>query len=282
MTRASSGPEGRDHATVSQLPQTLAIDLGGSKLKAAVLDPDGALIGERVRTTTPYPCPPETLLRQVVALVRPLPWAPRISVGFPGMVRDGRVRSATAYVRAVKDGPTDAALRAAWDRFPLEASLAQVLQRPVRLANAADVQGCAVISGVGLELVVTLGTGVGTALFQDGQLLPHLELSHAPFHDSTFDLLLGKASRKRHGAAQWSAWVHEAIGWFDRITFFDHLHLGGGGAKWLAGPLPDRVTRVSNLAGILGGAWLWERGHVRPAARGAGLRNEGSTEVSSR
>ena len=213
-----------------------------------------------MRIPTPYPCPPPVLLKSLVALTRDLPPAARVAVGFPGMVRDGRVLGVPSLSRRMKSGPPDPELVAAWSRFPLQRRLEQRLGRPVRLANDADVQGGAVVSGTGMEFVLTLGTGVGTALFHHGRLLPHLELSHAPLRKGTsIDVRLGDRSRKRSGTRRWSKWVHEAIAHFDAMLYFDRLYLGGGNAGRVSGTFDPRVRIVSNLAGILGGASLWKQ-----------------------
>jgi polyphosphate glucokinase len=130
----------------------------------------------------------------------------------------------------------------------------------VKVANDADVQGCAVVDGDGFEFVMTLGTGVGTALFLDGKLLPHLELSHAPFrHGETFDIQLGNAARKEVGNKRWEKRVTQAIAEFDEVLFFDKIYIGGGNAKHLdTSVLDPRATIVPNTAGILGGIRIWD------------------------
>jgi len=149
-------------------PLTLAIDVGGTGLKAAILDAEGRMMGDRVRVPTPARCPPSVLVRTLVALIAPLGAFDRVSVGFPGVVRDGIVRTAPNFGSA------------RWREFDLARALTRALKRPVRVLNDAEVQGLAVITGKGIELVITLGTGVGSALFRDGILMPHLELSQHP------------------------------------------------------------------------------------------------------
>ena len=80
-------------------PRTLAVDVGGSGLKAVVLDPDGEMISERVRVETPYPCPPPVLLEELDKLAKTQPEYDRVSVGFPGAIRRGRVREVPAFSR---------------------------------------------------------------------------------------------------------------------------------------------------------------------------------------
>jgi polyphosphate glucokinase len=152
-------------------PRTLAIDVGGTGLKASVLDRAGKLLVDRVRVATPYPCPPKILLRTLEALVAPLPAFDRVSVGFPGVVRNGRILTAPHFKTR------------SWRDFPLAAALSKRLGKPVRLLNDAEVQGLGIIKGRGLEFVLTLGTGAGTAVFRDGILMPHLKLAQHPIHD---------------------------------------------------------------------------------------------------
>ncbi len=135
---------------------------------------------------------------------------------------------------------------------------------PTKVANDADIQGAAVVSGRGLELVVTLGTGFGTGLFYQGQLMPHLEIAHQPFRKGeSYDEQLGEATRKEIGEERWNKRVQRAIGNMRTLMFFDHLYLGGGNSRRvIRHQLPDDVTVVDNSAGILGGIRLWEPTHV--------------------
>lgn len=239
---------------------TLAIDIGGSGLKASVLDGKGGLLVDRVRIDTPYPCPPERLVSTIAELIAELPRANRASVGFPGLVRDGRVLTVPSLSRATYDGDTDPDLAEQWYRFDLGQALAGVLDMPTLVVNDADMQGCAVIEGTGMEFVLTLGTGVGTALFHEGRLLPHLELSHGPFRDGqSFDIALGNVERKRVGKKIWITRVREAIVEFDEMIIFDRIYVGGGNAKHLEpADVGPKGTIVSNKAGVVGGVRLWD------------------------
>jgi hypothetical protein len=119
---------------------TLAIDVGGSGLKAALLDEDGALLGDRVRVPTPEGVSPQGMVDALAALVAPLPTFDRVSIGFPGVVRHGRVVTAPHFGNEP------------WRDFPLADTLGRRLDgKPVRLLNDADVQGYGVIRGEGLE-----------------------------------------------------------------------------------------------------------------------------------
>ena len=242
------------------MTRTLCIDIGGTGLKAAVCDNDGNMVTERVKIKTPYPNPPEKLIESLHALTKDIGKYDRISVGFPGLVREGVVHLAMAFSRISYGGLEDAELKASWIGFDLQTALEKSFKKPVRVANDADVQGSAVVTGKGFEFVMTLGTGVGGALFLNGVLQPHLELGHAPFRKGeTFEQQLGNIVRKEIGNARWIERVHKAIPAYDGFLFFDHMHIGGGNAKYLLETeLPPNVSIVSNMAGLLGGVRIWD------------------------
>ncbi len=254
---------GSEHITDTPTrPYTLAIDVGGTGLKASVLDVTGAMVAKRVRVPTTYPMPPAGdggLVETLAKLVAPLPLADRVSVGFPGMVRRGVVLTAPHFSTKKGPGsPVDPELKIAWDRFNLEAALTQVIGKPTKVANDADVQGAAVVMGTGFELVITLGTGFGTAMFMDGDLLPHLEFAHTQFRKGeTYNEQLGEQTRKQIGDTRWNRRVRKAIEALDSLVFFDHLWVGGGNARRVSrdelGDVLKRTTMVDNAAGILGG-----------------------------
>ena len=245
----------------TQDPRTLAIDVGGTGLKASVLDASGAMTAKRVRVPTPYPCSPDALVQELDQLVKPLPAFDRVSVGFPGVIRDGMVLSAPEFVRVGGLGTrVDPQLVEAWSDYDLARALSRIFKRPVKVANDADLQGAAVVKGDGLELVITLGTGVGTALYQNGRLAPHLELAHHPFRKGqTYNEQLGEAARERVSQAKWNARVKLAVKTLDQLLFFDHVYIGGGNSKHVTVDLGAKASRVDNAAGILGGVKLWGR-----------------------
>jgi polyphosphate glucokinase len=227
--------------------RTLAIDVGGSGLKASVIDEAGRLLTERVRVDTPVGSPPREIVEALARLVAPLGAFDRVSVGFPGVVRDGRVLTAPNLDNK------------GWKGFDLAGALGRALGKPVRVANDADVQGLAVIEGKGVEMVVTLGTGFGTGLYLDGRLAPHLELSHHPFRKGeTYDEQLGNAARKRVGKRKWNKRAQKAIRTLRALTNFDRLYIGGGNARKIDFELDPDVRIVSNDAGIKGGVALWQ------------------------
>jgi polyphosphate glucokinase len=240
---------------------TLAIDVGGTGIKASVLDQTGKEEHERVREDTPYPLSPEGLLDVIDTLVSQLPAFDRVSVGFPGMVREGKILSAPHFVSPSGPGGTPSPkLVKAWIGFDLQGALATRLGKPAKVANDADLQGAAVVTSHGLELVVTLGTGVGSGLFYHGSLCPHLELAHHPFGPKgSYNDELGDAARKKAGAKKWNKQVVKMVEVLRALLFFDHLYVGGGNSTRIKGDLGSDVTIVSNEAGILGGIKLWER-----------------------
>ena len=238
---------------------TLCVDVGGSAVKGATVGADGAMLGERVRVPTTYPLPPSALVEMIVEVAGRSEAAERVSVGFPGMVRTGHVLSAPHFVTTAGPGSSaDPALVRAWASYDLAGAIDARLGLPCRLANDADTQGLAAIAGSGLELVITLGTGIGTALFLDGELQTHLELSHHPLtRKHTYNQHVGDAALKEVGAARWSKRVQHTVDVLYALTFFDHLYVGGGNAGKLTSDFTHEATVVSNADGILGGARLW-------------------------
>lgn len=227
--------------------QTLAIDIGGTGLKASVLDGFGKMVEKHLRVPTPYPCPPAVLVEALVGLTAPLTAYDRISIGFPGVVRDGRVITAPHF----KDG--------SWAGYPLAETLADRLGKPARLLNDAEVQGLGIIKGQGLEVVLTLGTGVGSAIFSNGALTPHLELAQHPIHKGkTYNEYVGNAVRRKLSGKKWNKRVRKMIGHVHSLVHYDVLYLGGGNASRVTIDLPDNIHIASNDAGITGGIRLWE------------------------
>jgi polyphosphate glucokinase len=227
-------------------PKTLAIDIGGTGLKASVLDAKGNMITERVRVATPPKCPPKLMVETLAKLVAPLPTYHRVSVGFPGVVRRGKIMTAHNLGQE------------AWKGFDLDLALTQKLGKPVRVLNDADIQGLGAISGKGVELVITLGTGLGSSLAEDGRLSTHIELAHHPFRKGeTYEEQLGNAALKKAGKRKWNQRVEQAIETLRTLTIFDRMYIGGGNARLIKFKLPRDVKLVSNTLGMSGGIWLW-------------------------
>ena len=258
-------PEVPGGASEPSHPFTLAVDIGGTGLKASVLGSRGAMVADRVKVATTYPMPPDKLVIALTKLVAPLPGAERASVGFPGMVRDGRVLSAPHFsTKSGPGSPVDHDLAKQWSGFDLASALNKAFGLPTKVANDADIQGAAVVSGVGLELVVTLGTGFGTGVFYNGMLLPHLEIAHQPFRKGeSYNEQLGEPVRKDIGDERWGKRVHKAIANLRALMFFDHLYIGGGNSRRLKrDDLAEDISVVDNSAGILGGIKLWDTEHL--------------------
>jgi polyphosphate glucokinase len=225
---------------------TLAIDIGGTGLKATLVDGAGTILADRLRVDTPYPATPERMVDTLVKLVEPLPSFDRISIGFPGVVRGNNVITAPHF------GTEQ------WRKFPLATKLSQRLGKPARLLNDADVQGYGAIRGRGLEFVITLGTGLGSALFRDGELMPHMEFAHYPIRGKrTFNQYVGNAALKQIGVKRWNRRVERVIEAFRTLFLFDTLYIGGGNAKKVTLELPRDVKIVSNEMGLTGGIRLW-------------------------
>lgn len=225
--------------------KTLTIDIGGSGIKAMVLDAKGDPIGNRKRVRTPRTAKPDPVLKAMVKLAKRQSDFDRVSVGFPGVIRKGVTETA---VNLHKD----------WIGFDLEGALSEKLDKPVRVLNDADVQGFGAISGTGVELVVTLGTGFGSALFLNGKLVPNLEVAHHPFQNGkTYEEHLGSAALKKTGKKKWQRRVMEAIASLEHLFNYDTLYIGGGNARRLRVDLPPNVKIIPNVAGLLGGIALW-------------------------
>jgi polyphosphate glucokinase len=225
---------------------TLCIDIGGTGIKANVYDALGQPRGERLRVVTPRPATPEAMLAAIDGLLAGLGEFDRVAVGFPGVVVDGTTRTAPN-------------LDPAWADFPLAARLSARTGKPARVANDAGVQGLAVIEGVGVELVLTLGTGMGFALYTGGHYVPNIEMGHHVFRDRrTYEDRVGEPARARVGDKRWRRRVLQVIASLDPVFNYRVLYIGGGNARLLEpAELPGNVRVVDNVAGLLGGLKLW-------------------------
>lgn len=225
--------------------QTLAIDIGGTGIKAIVLDEQGKPVTDRGRLKTPKPATPRSVLAIIKTLAKQQGVFDRVSVGFPGVVKNGVTATAPN-------------LDSSWQGFGLVDALTKQLGKPVRVANDADVQGYGAIQGKGVELVVTLGTGFGSALFVNGHLVPNLEIAHHPFRNNkTYEQELGVLAFQRMGKKKWNQRLGQAIEALESLFNYDRLYMGGGNAKKVDLALPDNVHLVSNVAGLLGGIAFW-------------------------
>ena len=228
----------------------LSVDIGGSRIKAILLDSEGNALIEYQRIDTPAPSTPQNVIRTIGNLAQRFPGYTRVSVGFPGYVKRGIVHTApnlgTKY----------------WEGFNLRDELSAVLSKPVRVVNDADLQGLGIARGKGLEMVVTLGTGFGTALLMDGILLPHLELAHHPFtKDREYDEYVGNRGFIEVGSEKWNRRLQKVIATLNTVFNYDHLYISGGNAKKINFPLSSNISLATNMDGIRGGAKLWSHDH---------------------
>lgn len=226
----------------------LCIDIGGSNIKATVLDEEGKTLEAYKKLPTPSPSNPENVLNTITQLVSGFSGYKKISVGFPGYVKRGVV------ITAPNLGTPD------WANFDLKNKLAALLKQPCHVVNDADMQGLGIAKGTGLEIVVTLGTGFGTAFLYDGKLLPHVELAHHPVaKELTYDEYIGEKAFQKAGVEKWNKRVQKVISILKTVFNYDHLYIGGGNAKEITFTLESNMTIVSNKDGIKGGPKLWAK-----------------------
>lgn len=253
---------------------TLAIDCGGGGIKGSVLDEAGTMRAQPLRVPTPYPLPPELFVRTLLDLGGKLPPPERVTVGMPGMIRHGVVVATPHYV--TRSGPrtrVDPDLVALWAGFDARSALRTAFGVPTLVLNDAEVHGAGVVAGIGLELVLTLGTGLGSAVFDGGVLAPHIEFSHAPVRwGQTYDTYVGEHERRRLGNAFWSRRVRNVVEGLRPVFQWDRLYLGGGNSRHILPAqlerMGDDVVVVPNTAGIIGGVRAWSirgtNGGARP------------------
>ena len=257
-----SGPTGDRPAP--EHPFTLAVDIGGTGLKASVLDAAGAMVADRVKILTPYPLPPEKLVASLARLVAPLPTADRAAVGFPGMVRGGVVLPAPHFVTVGGPGTeVDHHLVEQWARFDLAAALTAEFGVPTKAANDADIQGAAVVRGEGSSSWSPWAPASAPGCSTTASSCPTWR---SPISRS------GRArpttsSSARRPARRWATALEQAGHEGHRQHAGPHplrppLPRRGNSRRVLRTHLPDDVTVVDNTAGILGGFRLWEPRHA--------------------
>jgi polyphosphate glucokinase len=211
-----------------------------------VVSSKGKPVSERQRVETPHPATPGAVAAVIHAMVPDPRTYERISVGFPGVVIHGVVRTAPN-------------LDPSWSGFDLAGAIWKFTRKPTRVLNDAGVQGFGAIRGKGIEVCVTLGTGFGFSLFVEGRYVPNIELGHHPFRKGkTYEDLLGKDALARLGRRRWNRMLAHAIKRLERTFNYDELFIGGGNSAQVDLDLPRNVKRVDNSAGLLGGVRLWE------------------------
>jgi polyphosphate glucokinase len=243
----------------------IGVDIGGSGIKAAVVDTRrGEFVTDRARVPTPIPSTPRAILTVVRVLVAEqaeagqLPPTAPVGVTVPAPVIDG-VTTAAANIDQ------------AWVGFHVQRALARSLRRPVLVLNDADAAGVAEIRfGAarrrrGTVIVLTLGTGVGSAVFIDGQLVPNIELGHVDIRGKDAETRSSAAARvrRRRSWKRWAADLDEHLDHIERLFNPRLIVVGGGISKRFDkfGPLlttgaPIVPAALRNDAGIIGAALL--------------------------
>ena len=205
-SKRSPLPPSASDAAKDAGPYTLSVDIGGTKVKACLLDASGRPLSEPEIAPTPHPSPPDAVMETVQELVGQLAGFDRISIGFPGVVRGPLVVTAPNLGTAQ------------WVGFDIVAALSQSYRVPVRVLNDAAVQGLGVVRGPGLETVITLGTGIGCSVFRDRRWLLHLELA--------LDAFAGNAVLTELGPKAWNERIAETIAVVWRLTAGQRLYVG--------------------------------------------------------
>ena len=235
--------------------EILGIDVGGSGIKGAPVDTEtGALSAPRFRVPTPAPAKPGQVAKAVAEVARNFDWHGPIGCGFPSAVREGVVLTA-------------ANIHKSWVGTDAMTLFSETTSCPVRVINDADAAGLAEMSfGAGkgrrgVVLVVTVGTGLGTALFTDGCLLPNAELGHIEIGGLDAELRASDAARKREDLSwkKWAKRLDQYLQTLEALLWPDLIILGGGVSK-----NPDRFlplltvktevvpAQLQNEAGIIG------------------------------
>jgi polyphosphate glucokinase len=246
---------------------TLSVDCGGLYLKSCVLDDSGTMHSKPNRIETPYPLSPTRFIETIAQIASELPKAYRATVGMPGMIRNGVVVATPHYINV--RGPrtkVDPELEEQWRDFDIQKAISENLQIPTLVLNDAEVHGAGIITGSGYEVVITLGTGLGFAIFYGGKLTPHFEFSHATVRrGTTYDTWIGEQERKRLGNVFWSRRIRQLVEELRPVFKWDRLYIGGGNARLIRPndlmKMGDDVVIVPNTAGVAGGVRAWNLEH---------------------
>ncbi len=226
----------------------LSIDIGGTSVKACILTEEGDLLTDFKKIPTPKKSTPENIIAIIKELVSSFDDEfNRVSVGFPGYVKKGVVETAPNLAKNQ------------WANIHLAQQISNLLNLPVRLINDADQQALGIVKGKGFEIVFTVGTGFGTALVYDGELLPHLELAHLPVNKKKdYDAYIGTAAFEEIGEKKWNERLQRIIEIYKTVFNYDTLYIGGGNSKHISFELDHNIHLVTNKDGIKGGAKLWQ------------------------
>ncbi len=238
--------------------QALGVDIGGSGIKAAPVDlTTGRLLAERRKVETPQPSAPKAVAAVVAELTRSFSWPGPVGITFPGVVVDGTTRTAANVDRA-------------WIGLDARTLLAGAIGLEVRMINDADAAGMAEIAfgagkGVaGTVLMLTFGTGIGSALFTDGTLVPNTEFGHIQMHGADAEKRASEHAREAHGLSweKWAGRVDEYLQHMEALLSPQLIIIGGGVSRksdkflpLLTGiQAPIVHAALHNDAGIVGAA----------------------------
>lgn len=239
------------------MKEILGIDIGGTGIKGAPVDVEnGSLLAPRFRLLTPSPSKPKPMAETMAEIARHFAWTGPIGCGFPALVQAGVVRSA-------------ANIHKKWIGVDAQALFADVTGCPVIVLNDADAAGLAEMTfGAGrgrngVVMIITIGTGLGTALFLDGQLVPNTELGHIEIGGQDAELRASDAARQRDKLS-WKRWAkrfNKYLNTLERLFSPDLFILGGGASKKHEKFIPLLSVRAEilpaqllNEAGIIGAA----------------------------
>src|SRR5487761_2409950 len=247
---------------VAPADQIFAIDIGATNIKFCLVDDAGDRLENPHRRPTPYPCSPSRLVEVLAERIAQIE-ARRIGVGFPGEFVDGHVVGPGTLARP--GGVTtevDPELDHEWRGFALEDALRAATDRDVRVVNDARLAALGSVDGDGVELVLTLGTGLGLSLAIDGEIQKVRDVGAASFvDDHTYDQLLGENSRA-HDEVRWSELLVQAIDGFVEEFHATKVHLAGGNARRVSPYLFERSTYHvainGNEAPLRGAAMLFQ------------------------
>ena len=226
----------------------LSIDIGGSHIKATIINNEGDFLNKYEREPTPSPPSPKEVVALILEIASRFPQYDKVAAGFPGFIKDGVVKTAPKLGNDL------------WKDFDLQKELQSHLQKPTLVINDADLQGISLSKGNGVEMLITLGTGFGSAILKDGILIPHLELSQHPItKKKSYNDYLGNAALLKVGKRKWNKRLKRVIKVLGVVFNYDHLYISGGNAKLINFKLDDNVTIADNRQGIKGGMVLWKQ-----------------------
>lgn len=246
--------------------KVLGIDVGGTGIKGAPVDTRrGRLLGERHRISTPRPATPKAVAATVADIVAHFGWTGPIGCAIPAVVQRGVVRTAANISKS-------------WLGKNASELLEQATERPVTVINDADAAGYSEMhfgagrGHAGLVIIVTLGTGIGTALFINGHLVPNSELGHLEIGGREAEKWAAESVRvaKGLGWKEWTRRVETYLQCLQRYLWPDLLIIGGGVSKksekfipHLRLSVPVVPAQLGNEAGIIGAALAHAHAHLR-------------------